>query len=67
MGIRRSSSPEKDIEGLKSLKLKTFKTLQYNIKRILHINCSNRIFCSIQDYAFLMTDTEIRGQVSLEF
>ena len=47
MGIRRSSSPEKDIEGLKSLKLKTFKTLQYNIKRILHINCSNIIFCSI--------------------
>ena len=62
--IRRSSSSEMDIEGLKRReKLKTFKTLQYNITWILYINSSNRMFCSIHNFTFLMIDTKIWGQV----
>ena len=49
----------KDLKEEESLKLKTFKILQYNITYILHINCINRIFCSIYDFTFLMTDTKI--------
>ena len=47
--------------------MKTFKTLQYNIKRILHTSGSNKKFCSIHDFTFLMTDTKIKEQVSFEF
>ena len=68
MDIRRSSSSEKDIEGLKRReKLKTFKTLQHNITYMLHINSINKMFCPIHDFTFLMTDTKIKGQVSFEF
>ena len=59
--IRRSSSSEKDIEGLKrreKFEAENLKTLQYNITRILHINSSNRMFCSIHDFTFLMTETK---------
>ena len=52
---------------MKSLNLKTFKTLQHNITCILHINSSNKTFCSIHDFTFLVTDTKIKGQVSFEF
>ena len=48
------------------MNLKTFKTLQHNIACILHINSSNKIFCSIHDFTFLMTDTNVKGQVSFE-
>ena len=48
------------------MELKTFKTLQQNIPCILHINSSNKIFCSIHDFTFLMTDTKIKGHVSFE-
>ena len=44
---------------MKSLKLKTFKTLQHNITRISHTSNSNRMFCSVHDFTFLMTDTKI--------
>ena len=40
--------------------------MQYDIACILHINNSNRMFCSIHDFTFLMTDTKIKEQVSLE-
>ena len=33
---------------------------------ILHINSSNKMFCSIYDFTFLMKDTKIKGQVSFE-
>ena len=46
--------------------MKTFKILQYNITCILHINSSNRMFCSIHDFTFLMKDTNIKEQVSLD-
>ena len=46
--------------------MKNFKTLQRNITCILHINSSNKMFSSIHDFAFLMTDTLIKGQVSFE-
>ena len=48
---------------MKSLNLKTFKTLQHSITCILHINSSNKTFCSIHDFTFLVTDTKIKGQV----
>ena len=47
------------------MNLKTFKTLQYNITYILHINSSNRMFRSIHDFTFLMTDKNLR-KVSFE-
>ena len=34
----------------KSLNVKTFKTLQCNITRILDINSSNGMFCSMLDF-----------------
>ena len=34
----------------KRLKLKTFKTLQYNITHILDINSSNKMFYSMHDF-----------------
>ena len=34
----------------KDLKLETFKTLQYNITRIIDINSSNSMFCSMHDF-----------------
>ena len=34
----------------KSLKLKTFKNLQYDITRIFDINSSNRMFCLMHDF-----------------
>ena len=37
------------------MKLKTFKTFQYNITWTLHINSSHRMFSSIHDLTFLMT------------
>ena len=55
-----------DYKEEKSLKLKTFKTLQYNITRILHKSSSNRMFCSIHDFTFLMTDTKIKEHVPFE-
>ena len=45
--IRRKSSLEKDIKGLKeekSVKMNTFKTLQFNITGIFDINSSNKCF-----------------------
>ena len=39
--------------------------MQYNITCILHTNGSN-MFCSIQDFTFLMTDTKIKEQVFFE-
>ena len=54
----------KDYTEEKSLRLKTFKTLQYDITRILHINNSNRMFHSIHNFTFHMTDTKIKEQVS---
>ena len=48
------------------MKLKTFKTLQYNITHILHINSSTIIFCVIHNFTFLMIDTKIKEQVSFE-
>ena len=33
---------------------------------MLHINSSNKMFCSIHNFTFLMTDTKIKGQVSFE-
>ena len=48
------------------MKLKTFKTLQHNITYILHINSSNKMFGSIHDSTFLMTDTKFKGYVSFE-
>ena len=33
---------------------------------ILHINSSNKMFCSIYDFTFLMTDAKIKEQVSFE-
>ena len=49
------------------MNLKTFKTLQYNITYILHINSSNRMFCSIHDFTFVMTNTKICfGQICFE-
>ena len=33
---------------------------------LTYINSSNRMFCSIHDFTFLMTDTKIKGQVSSE-
>ena len=51
---------------MKSLKLKTFKTLQHNVICILHISSSNKMFCSVHDFTFLMADTKIKGQVSFE-
>ena len=30
--------------------VETFKTLQYNITHILHINSSNKMFCYIHDF-----------------
>ena len=56
----------KDYTEEKRLRLKTFKTLQYDITRILHINNSNRIFHSIHNFTFLMTDTKIKERVSFE-
>ena len=50
---RTSTSLEKDIKRLKrreNLKLKTFKTLQYNIRRIFDINSSNGMFCAMHDF-----------------
>ena len=42
----------KGFEGFenKSVKLTTFKALQYNITRSLDINSSNRMFSSIHDF-----------------
>ena len=40
--------------------------MQHNITCILHINSSNKMFCSIHDFTFLVTDTKIKGQVSFE-
>ena len=40
--------------------------MQYNITCILHINSSNRMFCSIHDFTFLMKDTKIKEQVPLD-
>ena len=31
-----------------------------------HINSSNKMFCSIHDFTFLITDSKIKGQVSFE-
>ena len=42
------------------MKLKTFRTLQYNITCILHKNSSNRMFCSIHDFTFLVTQKTLR-------
>ena len=56
----------KDYTEEKSLRLKTFKTLQYDITRILLINNSNTMFHSIHIFTFLMTDTKIKEQVSFE-
>ena len=41
--------------------------MQHNIACILHISSSNKMFCSIHDFTFLMTETKIKGQVSLSF
>ena len=40
------------------MKLKTFKTLQYNSTCILHITSGN-MFCSVNDFTFLLTDTKV--------
>ena len=48
------------------MKLKTFKTLQHNVTCILHINSSNKMFFSIHDFTFLMTDRKIKRYVSFE-
>ena len=40
--------------------------MQYNITRILHKSSSNRMFCSIHDFTFLMTDTKIKEHVPFE-
>ena len=34
---------------------------------MLHINNSNRMFCSIHDFTFHMTDKKKKGQGSFEF
>ena len=31
-----------------------------------YVNSSNKMFCSIHDFTFLMIDTKIKGQVSSE-
>ena len=50
----------------KSLKLKTYHTLHYNMTRVLQINSSNRMFFSIHSFTFFMTDTKLKEQVSFE-
>ena len=42
------------------------KTLQHSITSISHVNSSNKMFCSIHDFTFLMIDKKIKGQVSFE-
>ena len=45
------------------MKLKTF---QHSITSISHVNNSNKMFCSIHDFTFLMIDKKIKGQVTFE-
>ena len=45
-----------------------FKTLQYNITHILHINSSTIIFCVIHNFTFLMMTQKLKNKslLSLE-